>query len=359
MSLTMVDIFCGAGGGSLGFRQAGFRIVGALDNDPAACNTYEYNLGFAPLCSDIGKITPREFMRHFKLRRGDVTVLVGCPPCQGFSGARAYDSRDPRNAMIRIFSEWVRALRPEVVVFENVPGMLTRSRRRFDKLIRLLEIERYEPTWELLNAADYGVPQRRKRIIVVAPKSGNLKSPLSFATYNQRVVTVREAIANLPTLNAGEGCPEIPNHRARDLGTHALNLLSRIPADGGSRADVSRRYWLKCHRDSDGHEDVYGRIQWDDVAPTMTCGCTDPTKGRFAHPEQNRGITGREAARLQSFPDNFVFLKGQGLQLNQLSKRLPIPASALGNLKDVDRQVGNAVPPRLAKMIASRLRSRL
>lgn len=357
MDLKVIDLFCGAGGGSLGFKQAGFEIVGALDNDAAACQTYRYNFGLAPLQTDIRKVTPREFLRHYRLRRGDVTALIGCPPCQGFSRARTYYSADPRNATVRIFSDWVQTILPAVVVFENVPGMLNRSRRRFDKLIRCLEHSGYEAAWKVLDAADYGVPQRRKRLVVIASRRAIINSPPSFPNPSKDCRTVRQAIADLPRLRAGQAIPEIPNHRARGIAGNTLRLVQLVPPNGGSRADVWRRYWLQCHKDHDGHEDVFGRMRWDDVAPTLTCGCTDPSKGRFVHPNQHRGITGREAARLQSFPDSHVFFSA--LEEENQERLRPENYLLFSNLKDVERLIGNSFPPLLMRKIAKSIRKRL
>lgn len=346
MRLTAADLFSGAGGSSLGFKLAGFDVVAALESDPVACRTYEHNFGLAPLCKRIEAVAPEEFMAHFGLRRNDLTVLVGCPPCQGFSQARRCRAsnghgetdcmEDPRNQLVDVFAEWVQALMPAFVVFENVPGILRRGRERFERLIGILRGTGYEPRWAVLDAADYGVAQRRKRLVVVAPRREIASaSELEFPPAREGMITVREAIGHLPPLQAGEAHPSIPNHRARSLGKRALELVKRIPADGGSRADVPRHYWLRCHRESRGHQDVFGRLRWEDVAPTLTTGCTDPTRGRFVHPEQHRALTAREAAILQSFPEDFVFLGGE---------------------KDIAKQIGNAFPPRMMQAVALSIR---
>jgi len=326
-----VDLYSGAGGSSLGLMLAGFRIAGALDCDPAACRTYARNTGVRPLCARLEEIEPGTFLKHFGLDRGDIDVLVGCPPCQGFSQAnrRAGTEDDPRNRQVILFAGWVREVMPRAVVFENVPGILRHGRRHFRALLAILRGGGYRVAYRVLDAADYGVPQRRKRLVAVALRHdvpGEFRFPPP-----RPCSSVRDAIGDLPPLRAGERDPRDPNHVARRLGKRTLQLIRAIPKDGGSRKNVPASLWLRCHRAGRGHEDVFGRLRWDDVAPTITSGCTDPTKGRYVHPEQDRAITPREALCLQSFPRDYVFE---------------------GTVVQVSRQIGNAFPPLLMREIA-------
>jgi DNA (cytosine-5)-methyltransferase 1 len=327
-----VDLYCGAGGVSLGLLQAGFRIGGAVDCDPVACATYERNLGIRPVPARLEELDPRDFMAACGLSCG-IDLLVGCPPCQGFSQAagNAAGESDPRNRQVEVFARWVRVLKPRAVVFENVPGILRRGGRYLAALLSALEDSGMQYTAAILNAADFGVPQRRKRLVVVASRSGRPRLPEPSW---MPPATVRGAIGDLPPLAAGESDPADPEHRARPLGERILRLIRMIPRDGGSRTDLPRKYWMRCHLAGRGHEDVLGRLRWDAPSPTITAGCTDVTKGRFVHPEQDRGLTPREAACLQSFPRWYRFE---------------------GNVRQVSAQIGNAFPPLLMERIASLL----
>lgn len=333
--LTAVDVFSGAGGSSIGLVRAGFRVIGAIDSDPVACRTYHLNLGLKPLCADVFALSPEEFMHHFGLRRGQVHVMVGCPPCQGFSPLGKRDGSDPRNNLVDVFSHWIGAILPAIIIFENVPGILKVGGSYWARLLRVLERD-YRYQFDILNAADYGVAQRRRRLVSVAARRSCFSSPPPMPAPSSALRTVRDAIGHFPVLEAGETHPVIPNHRARRLGARARQVLQFIPPDGGSRSALPDELVLRCHKDRKrGFEDVYGRLKWDRVAPTITSGCTDPTKGRFIHPEQDRGITGREAAALQSFPDDYFFD---------------------GTLRDVDRQIGNAFPPLLMERLGETVR---
>lgn len=350
---TVVDLFSGAGGTALGFKQAGFQIIAAIEIDPWAAKTYETNIGIEPLKSDIRDITPDEFRESLRLRQGELDVLVGCPPCQGFTRMRNEDGKDdPRNDLVKVYGEFVRSLYPKFVVFENVPGLIrTRHGKVYhESLMQQLEKMEYSVRTFLVDAADFGVPQRRKRVIILARRGkkplpdllsarthGSPGSPEVQAGLLKRWLTVRDAIAKYPALKAGEafegevnGAP-LANHVARRIGERVMNFIVQVPHDGGSRTDVDEGLWLTCHREHKGHKDVYGRLRWDKPANVITSGCTNVSKGRFVHPEQNRGLTPREAAALQGFPDDFVFL---------------------GGMDAISGQVGNAVPPPLAKAIA-------
>ena len=341
-----MDLFSGAGGSALGFVRAGLELVGALDLDAHATRTFRENLGLEPLSADAATVDFASWSREL----GDVDVLVGCPPCQGFSRMRNTHlpgaGDDPRNRLVYAYVRAVRALRPRVVVFENVPWMArTRGGGYLRDLVTLLSKLGYRLTWGILDAADYGVPQHRKRLIVVgsARSEPSLPEP-THADPGSRWVgeglrrpwrTVREAIADLPPLGHGEEDPSVPNHVARRLPENWLRLIRAIPKDGGSRSQAPRSLWLPCHRRHRGHYDVFGRLWWGRPSNTITTGCWNPSKGRFVHPEQDRGLSLRECARLQGFPDDFVF---HG------------PPTA------VSRQIGNAMPPPLATAIASRVR---
>jgi DNA (cytosine-5)-methyltransferase 1 len=227
-------------------------------------------------------------------------------------------------------------VRPKFVAFENVPGMIEgRGREQFDALLADLESLGYRLEWDVVDAADYGVPQHRRRVLVVGSRAGQPRLPARTHSSTPdsglaEYVTVRDAIGGLPSLRSGESHPTDSLHRARNHDAITLKRLAAIP-EGGSRTDLPSELQLACHQDHSGHYDVYGRIAWDKPAPTMTSGCTNVTRGRFAHPSQDRAITLREAMLLQTFPDT---------------------ATLVGTGDGKAQQVGNAVPTRLAEHIA-------
>jgi len=349
-NLTLIDLFSGAGGTSLGFKLAGFKIAGAVEINPTYAKTYKRNIGVKPIVDDIRNVSGEEILGFYSLDKDEVFLLTACPPCQGFSIMRSGKGRtDPRNELIFILLKRISEIRPKVIVFENVPGMLSgwAYENYFKPLVDGLKKLGYAVKWKILNAADYGVPQIRKRLVLIGTVLKDLKRRISFPKgkflprekwlrlRKKRYeffpwVTVREALDGLPPIRPCERDPRIPNHIAPCHSERIIKILEKIKP-GGSIRDLPKRYWLKCHKHHKGHKDVYGRLRWDEPSVTITTGCTQPSKGRFIHPSQPRGLTPREAARLQTFPDLFVFL---------------------GNITEVARQIGEAFPPKLAYVIA-------
>jgi DNA (cytosine-5)-methyltransferase 1 len=338
--MTMVDIFAGCGGGSLGLQQAGFKPVGAVEIDERAASAYQYNLGLRPITADVRRVRACQLVPD----RTEVTLVFGCPPCQSFTtlrrGTEITAEDRQRYQLIGEYLRLVADLRPRHVAFENVPGMqfarrdrLARSGKReihprLNRLVGRLHDLGYDAEWDILDAADYGVPQHRRRLVVLASRVA--KPRLPARTHGPDAAapwrTVKEAIRDLPALNRGEVDPADPYHAARRHSSIAMERLTALK-EGQARADLPERLQLQCHKDHDGHYDIYGRMWWDRPAPTLTSGCTNVTRGRFAHPEQPRAITIREALRLQSFPDD---------------------ARLSGGHEAMAVQVGNAVPPLLA-----------
>ena len=338
----------GVGGATLSLRNQGFHTVAAIDIDAKACETYQKNIGLKPICGDIKEITGQDILDHYGLEKGSISILTGCPPCQGFSSLRRTrypDGKDARNDLIFVFLERIREIAPKAVLFENVPGIIQKKGRPFfDKYLSELEKMGFKTNWDLFNSADFGVPQNRKRVVAISIKGAKKKPSLPNRTHaksgseNDELEpwrTVRDAISDLPTLDSGESFPDILNHKARNHSKRILDLISLIPKDGGSRKSLPDEYWLECHKNlknGNGAENVYGRLWWDKPAGTITCRCTTPSSGRFLHPDQNRAITPREAARLQTFPDDFEF-------------------HALFN--HAERQIGNAVPVKFMEAFIS------
>jgi DNA (cytosine-5)-methyltransferase 1 len=337
---TAVDLFCGCGAVTEALKRHHFRVVAAVDNDPIACNTYRRNHPSVRLYErEISRVSPHE-IRTELLDNKNLDLLVVCAPCQPFSSQGQKNSDDTRTRLILRAVRYASILKPKLILFENVPGLAT---PRFANILKelkrcLVEIDYKVGNPENADAADYGVPQRRERCILLASRFRKPPSlPPPVTPVGERI-SVRRAIGNLRRLESGEKDVNDPLHFARRHQTITLRRLSYVPKNGGSRASLPKNLVLKCHKNHSGHPDVYGRMSWEDVAPTLTTGCTDVTKGRFAHPDNDRAITLREAARLQTFDDSYRFE---------------------GNASEIAIQIGNAVPVRLIEEIVPVFRTKL
>ncbi|WP_273000719.1 DNA cytosine methyltransferase [Hydrogenibacillus schlegelii] len=347
--LTVIDLFSGSGGVTLGFKNRGFRVLAAVEIDPVAAETYRLNHPEVILFErDVRTVDPSEMMDGCGLRPGELTVLSVCAPCQPFSVQNRSKKEDPRVTLILEALRFVRSMKPEFVFFENVPGLYRgRYRDVLEELIRGLEYEGYGISGpKVVDAADYGVPQFRKRLIMLAASGGRVlpfPEPTHASPETARQTgkkpwrTVREAFRGLPPLRSGEKDENDLLHRARKHRPVALERLKYIPKDGGNRHSLPSHLQLSCHVGNGnlGFHDVYGRMECDRPSNTLTTGCTNLTKGRFAHPEQDRAITPREAARLQTFPDDYRFA---------------------GSYEQISAQIGNAVPVLLAEVFAQTFR---
>jgi len=336
---TAIDLFSGAGGVTTGFKDAGVRVLAAVDTDPVSRKTYSANNPEVEvLADDLFRLVPSTLLNRLNLRKGDLTILTACAPCQTFSSLSAKNrrSRDPRNKLVERVVDFVEVLKPRAVVMENVP--LLAAQRRFLTTVRRVRKLGYGVRHAIVDAADFGVPQRRRRLVLIALR-GVRDEAVPLLTSDHPLVapfasrqTVRDAFATLKAIPADDRL-----HRPR---TNYPELVARriaaIPPDGGSRYTLPADLQLKCHKklvktDGHGSGNVYGRMKWDDVAPTLTTRCTTPACGRYLHPEKNRAITLREAAILQAFPADYHFE---------------------GGVMSIQAQIGNAVPPLLARAVA-------
>lgn len=338
-NFTAIDLFSGCGGSALGFKNAGFKITAAVDNDKASAKTYKKNNPKTIFFEDkIEDLKGNVILEKSGLKKGKCTVILACPPCQGFSSARRISQRnDPRNKLIFEFVRLTKEINPEFIAMENVPGLSKgEGINLFSEAVkRLTKIGYKMHVNDVFDASDFGVPQRRKRLILLGTRLKGLKitHPVpEFGQENQpKKKTVRETIENLRIIKAGEFDANDYLHRSRNLSELNLRRLTKFtPKNGGSWKDWPEELKLECMKRWSGHSDVYGRMRWDEPAPTLTGGCTNLSKGRFGHPEQNRAISLREAARLQSFPDDYIFD---------------------GNTGEISDQIGNSVPPLLAEKI--------
>lgn len=335
---TAIDLFCGSGAVSLGLKQAGFDVVGAVDYEPGACRTYRANHPSVRLIEkDIRLVDPNDFS---DLVPSGLDLLVICAPCQPFSSQnRSRSTDDSRIDLVSESKKFILRFNPSIVFLENVPG-LAATDVFLDFKDWLRNVAGYEVAEPIrVNAAELGVPQRRMRMIMVAAKGGSLQKATTFKKCAIR--TVGQAISDLPEPPVGRSsCTADSLHYARRHSPINIERLKHIPDNGGGRESLPKRLRLKCHQNTkkSAFSDTYGRMSFADVAPTLTTGCTDITRGRFAHPVQNRAITLREAARLQSFPDDYTFH---------------------GNASQIAMQIGNAVPPRMMFNIGISLKAAL
>ncbi len=316
--LTAVDLFSGAGGATSGYKLAGVRVVAAVDSDARACDSYELNHPEVRLIRrNIHRVAATEVKRL--LGRRTLDILTACSPCTSYSTMRMGKS-DPRDKdLALVVLRFARVLKPRAVVLENVPQLC--DDERFERLRGGLEQLGYEVWFDTIDAASYGVPQRRRRLLLIAQLGA---PPLSLPKARvQR--TVNMAIRRLDLRDT--------LHRSRDLPEKVLARIRAVPLRGGSRSALPKRLRLACHdriRRS-AATNVYGRMRSNQPSPTLTTRCTTPSCGRFVHPRANRPITLREAACLQTFPRRYQFAGTRG---------------------EVERQIGNALPAELARRIA-------
>ncbi len=336
---TAIDLFSGAGGLTEGLKQADFKVVGAVEYEKTACETYVKNHPEVNLQrKDIKSLDPTVFMEELGLKKGKLDLLAGCPPCQGFStiGTRNGNKKgdDPRNDYVFEMLRFIEAFLPKTIMMENVPALAKDGRMDLVKA-RLKKIGYNNPDVRILNTADYGVPQNRRRMIFLCSRVGKLKVEKSRGDI--KLKTVRSAISKLPVPgNTGDPIHDYPEKRSDKI----KKRISLIPKNGGSRSDLSEEYELDCHKKTDGFKDVYGRMSWDKPSPTITGGCSNPSKGRFLHPEQNRTITLREAALLQTFRRDYKFSLRSGKQ-------------------GVAVMIGNALPPKFIRFHARNILNHL
>ena len=333
-TLIAIDAFCGAGGLSLGFISAGFKVIYAFDNDVASIKTYNHNLGTHGFVEDIYNLTKEKIADSIKKEIPEVDVMMGGPPCQGFSVQRRGDNNDRRNDLVLEYVRLVLSIKPKFFVMENVGGLLSsRGKPILEILKKKFSEQGYGIQIKKLNAFDFGVPQVRKRVFIVGERTDSHDLRFSFANLIHEIPegypkTVREAIEDLQHLQD----KDIPNHVSDKLSRINLERIRSLKA-GQARADLPEHLQLACHNKNNGHRhlDVYGRMSWDEPSFTLTARFDSFSRGKFGHPVLDRTITLREGARIQTFPDWFEFI---------------------GNKVEIARQIGNAVPPNLAKVMA-------
>lgn len=337
---TVIDLFCGVGGLSHGFVSEGFKVAAGFDLDPSCQYAFEANNDAKFVCGDVSRLKKEQLLELFG---AGPKILVGCAPCQPFS---TYAQKHPNSdwKLLRDFGRLIVDSAPDIVSMENVPRLVNFKKGRiFADFVKMLEDADYHVSWSIAYAPDYGVPQQRSRLVLLASKHGPIAlEPPTVPEKKHR--TVRDVLASLPRLDAGGSNKADPLHRCSKLS--AINLRRiRAATPGGTWRDWRKDLVTPCHREKTGktYVSVYGRMTWDDPAPTITTQFYGFGNGRFGHPVQDRGLSLREGAILQSFPEDYEFVRpGDPVQFKQLG-----------------RLIGNAVPVLLGKAIARSIRSHL
>jgi len=334
-----IDFFCGCGGMTAGLKKAGVEVLLGIDNDPLCSETYERNNGVPFECADIKSI-PRERIAKVLEKKGRRPVIfAGCAPCQPFSKIRKSGvKKHPDTNLLNVFLRFVLEFEPEYVLCENVPRMESsgHGKRVLYKFLANLVAHGYRVDFGVVNAMDFGVPQNRCRLVIMASRVKDFVGIPEGPTVGSPP-TVRDAIENYPPLRAGEKRDDVPNHWAAKLEPKNLERIRAVPKDGGDLRSVGTRLRPASRRvfgkyGHGGFSDVYGRMKWDEPAPTLTTRCNSFSNGRYGHPDQDRAISIREAAALQSFPDSYIF--------------------HVKAVNDAAKLVGNAVPVDLAYHLA-------
>lgn len=332
---TAIDLFAGCGGLTLGLKRAGYRVVAAVEKDVLAGRTYRWNNKSTKLyVEDIAQLNSHNILLQLGIAKGELDLLAGCPPCQSFSVLKTKNGlrhvEDAQSDLIFYFLDFVKCMFPKNIMLENVPGLIKNP--RIDCMISQLESLNYECKVSVFDAQQFGVPQRRKRMILLASR---IMKP-TFPEPTNKKFNVKLAIGNL--CKPEESSDPLHNYKTNHS-ERTIRIISAVPKDGGSRTELPDELKLGCHSRTTGFGDVYGRMSWNSPSPTITGGCINPSKGRFIHPEQDRAITLREASILQGFPENYKFDLSKGRYA-------------------VAQMIGNSFPPEFAKMQALELLKR-
>lgn len=331
-----IDLFSGCGGLTQGLKQAGFEVSVAVEYDYKTALTYKENHDDTTVINkDIREVKSEDILKEVKGRKID--LIAGCPPCQGFSKIKTLNGKvtihDEQNELINEYVRIIKDIKPPLIMMENVPGIIEYD--LFKDAVQELKNLGYYLSYKVVNIADYGVPQRRRRLVLLGSLLGKVELPEGLLN---EVATVRDYIFNLPSVEISND----PIHKIHsNHGEKVKEIIKLIPHNGGNRKDLPIEYWLECHKkEGIGFSDVYGRLSWDKVSSTITGGCLSPSKGRFLHPTEDRSLTAREAALLQTFPIDYKF-------------------TGFNSKSELAQMIGNSFPPKFSEMQATYLLTHL
>lgn len=337
INISAIDLFCGIGGLSYGLREAGINVKAGIDIDETCEYAYSKNCNAEFINESIESISSSFLNKIY----GDIDIrlLAGCAPCQPFSSYtyKGDKQNDTRWQLLYEFSRLIEETKPDIVTMENVPTLLTfKSAPVFNDFVEKLKVNSYHVWYKIVYSPDYGIPQKRKRLVLLASKYGEIK--LIPPTHNpENYKTVKEAIGHLEELVDGEHSVTDFIHKAAKLSDLNIRRIKQSKPGGSWQTDWDDELKLACHLSDSGksYGSVYGRMRWNEPSPTMTTFCNGIGNGRFGHPEQNRALSLREAAILQSFPEHYQFV------------------DKLENIKtgSIAKHIGNAVPPKLGEII--------
>lgn len=345
-TIRVIDLFCGVGGLTHGFKRQGFEVRAGIDNDKTCRYAYEANNEAKFIEEDIANITSDMLSEEFG-KDCDIRILVGCAPCQPFSNLNTKKRVQSKKKKFPLekFAELISELKPEIVSMENVRGLMQKGKSSvFKNFKQVLDDNGYKVSFKVIDCSDYGVPQKRHRLVLLASRLGeiNLISP----THATKKVTVRETIGHLPAIGDGEIYSKDPLHRTSKLSPLNKKRIIATPTDGGNSSSWPEKLKLECHKKETGRSykgTVYGRMYWEQPSPTMTTQCYGLGNGRFGHPVQNRAISLREAALFQTFPLSYRFA----------------PPNEDFFMRAIARHIGNAVPVKIGEVIAKSIKSHL
>ena len=343
--IKVVDLFCGIGGLTHGLIKEGLDVVAGIDNDSSCKFGYEYNNKAQFIDKDILKVTAEDINNLFGKTKGTIRVLAGCAPCQPFSKLNLNAITEKQLEPLSKFAQLIEETQPDIVSMENVSNLAVKDKYpAFTSFLNVLSKNGYHYKYEVVDVSEFGVPQKRRRLVLLASKFGEIQ--LIKRTHKDNRVTVRDVIKHLEPIKDGETSKSDPLHRSRKLAPINLKRIKATPHNGGSSTSWSKDLILECHKKESGQtyrNTVYGRMSWDEPSPTMTTQCVGLGNGRYGHPTQNRAISLREAAIFQTFPDNYQFLpKSEPIVINKVAKF-----------------IGNAVPVRLGSVIGKSIKNHL
>jgi DNA (cytosine-5)-methyltransferase 1 len=338
----VVDLFCGVGGLTHGFVKERFTVKAGIDNDESCCYAYETNNNAKFIAKDINNISSEEIKNLYS--PNSIKILVGCAPCQPFSSYNFKNEDTKKWFLLHEFARLIKDVQPDIVSMENVPQLLNFTKASvFQDFLCSLTDNDYQVDYQIVDCPKYGIPQKRKRLVLLASKLGKIS--LIAPTHNEaNFVTVRDIIEKLEPLQHGEQSKIDVLHKASSLNHINLQRIQQSK-QGGTWRDWDETLRLKCHTKESGksYVSVYGRMNWDEPAPTITTQCNGLGNGRFGHPEQDRAISLREAALLQTFPPNYSFFNE--------NKNVPT--------RTIATHIGNAVPVDLGRVIAKSIKKHL